>query len=74
MISATSSMPASRSEAVHEVVERIGQRGLHVGRQMRVDLGRPQALVAEDRLDEAQTHARGVEVRGVRMTPMSLGT
>ena len=60
MISATSSMSASRSEAVHELVERIGQRRLHVRREMGVELGRAQALVAEDLLDEPRTHAGGV--------------
>ena len=74
MISATSSMSTSRSEAVQEVVERIGQRRLHVRREMGIDLGRAQALVAENLLDEPQTHAGGVSVRRVRMPTMSLGT
>ena len=49
-----------RSEVLHQLVERIGQRRLHVRREMSVDLGRAQALVAENLLDEAQTHAGGV--------------
>ena len=69
MISATSSMTPSddRSEVLHQLVQRIGQRRLHVRREMGVDLGRAQALVTEDHLDQSQTHAGGVEVRRVRM-------
>ena len=71
MISATSSMPASdRSEAVHQVVERIGQRGLHVPGQVCVNLGRAQAAVAEDLLNDPQIDPGFQQVGRVRMTPM----
>ena len=57
----------NRSEVLHQLVQRIGQRRLHVRREMGVDLGRAQALVAENLLDQSQTHAGGVQVRRVRV-------
>ena len=58
-MSATSSTQTSgeRSEAVHQLVEGVGERGLHVLGQMRVDLRRAQASVAENVLNDPQTHS-----------------
>jgi hypothetical protein len=67
-MSATASMSASTgSEAGHEVGERVGQRGPHGRGQVRVDLRRADAPVAENLLNDPQTHARFMEVGPVRM-------
>src|SRR5207244_3851928 len=50
------------------VVEWVGQRGPHGRRQVRVDLRRADAPVAEDFLNHPQTHARFMEVGPVRMS------
>jgi hypothetical protein len=44
-----------RSEVLHQLVQRVGQCGANFAREMRVDLGRAQAPVAEDLLDDPET-------------------
>jgi len=69
MISATASMrPSARSEVAQEVVERVGQRGPHGRGQVRVDLRRAHAPVAENVLNHPQTHPGFMEVGSVRMS------
>src|SRR5438128_11217310 len=69
MISATASMSASMgSEAGHQVVERVGQRGPHGRGQVRIDLRRTHAPVAEDLLNDPETHPRFMEVGPVRIS------
>ena len=46
-----------RSEVVHQLVQRVGQRGSNLAREMRVDLRRPRTAVAERVLDDPQVHA-----------------
>ena len=67
-MSATSSMQTSRerSDALHELVQRIGQGGPHLPRQMRVDLGGAGAAVAQVLLDDPQVPGLQ-QVGGVRM-------
>src|SRR5712692_3436946 len=68
-MSATSSMRTSGkgSEALHELVERVGQGSPHLARQMGVDLGGAGAAVTEVLLDEAQVDAGLEQVGGVGM-------
>ena len=40
-----------RSEVLHQLVQRVGQCGSNLAREMRVDLGRPGAAMAEGVLD-----------------------
>ena len=47
----------TRSEVVHQLVERIGQRGANLAREMRVDLRRPRTPMAERVLDDPQVDA-----------------
>src|SRR3990172_5206132 len=58
-MSATSSTTASgrRSEVVHKGVERVGECGSHLPRQMRVNLGGAGAAVTEGLLDNPQVDA-----------------
>lgn len=46
-----------RSEVVHQLVQRIGQRGANLAREMRVDLDRPRAAMAQGVLDDPQIDA-----------------
>ena len=69
MISATASMSASTgSEAGHEVVERVRQRGPHGRRQVRVDLRRADAPVAENFLNHSETHPGFMQMGPGRMS------
>jgi hypothetical protein len=46
----------ARSEVLHQLIQRVGQRGSNLAGEMRVDLGRAQAPVAEDLLDDPETN------------------
>ena len=43
-----------RSEVVHQLVQRVGQRRSKFAREMRVDLRRPRTAMAERVLDDPQ--------------------
>src|SRR5712691_3137569 len=69
MISATASMSASTgSEAGHQVVERVGQRGPYGRGQVRVDLRRAHAPMAEDLLNDPETYPGFMQMGPVRMS------
>ena len=62
-------LPASRplgerSEALHELVERVGEGDSHLTRQMGVDLGGTRAAVPQVVLDDAQVDAGLQQVGG----------
>ena len=59
-----------RSEAVHQRVQRVGEPGANLARQMGVDLGRPGTAVAQGVLDDPQIDASFQEVGRVRVSPM----
>lgn len=69
-MSATSSTTASgrRSEVVHERVERVGECGSHLPRQMRVDLGGAGAAVTEGLLDNPKVDAGFQQVCRIGVT------
>ena len=56
-----------RSETVHQLVERIGESGLDLPRQMRVDLRGAGAAMTEGLLNDSQVHAGFQQVGRVRM-------
>jgi len=64
-MSATSHMRTSGSEAVHELVERIGQSGSNLRSEMGVDLGAPRTAMAEILLNDAQIDTRAQQMRRV---------
>ena len=68
-MSATSSMRTSGegSEALHELVERIGQGGPHLARQMGIELCSARAAVPQVFLDDPQVDAGFQQVGGVGM-------
>ena len=47
----------NRSEVVHQLIQRLGHAGANFGREMRVDLGRPRAAMAQGVLDDPQIDA-----------------
>jgi hypothetical protein len=53
------------SEVLHELVERIGQRGLHLAGQVGVDLGGAGAPVAQVFLNDPEVDPRFQQMRGV---------
>lgn len=46
-----------RSEVLHQLVQRVGQRGSNLVREVRVDLGRPRTAMAEGVLNDPQIDA-----------------
>jgi hypothetical protein len=56
-----------RSEVVHQLVQRVGEPGANLARQMGVDLDRPGTAVTQGVLDDPQIDAGFQEVRRVRM-------
>ena len=71
-MSATSSMTTAGpgSEVLHERVEGVDEGGLHLPRQMGVDLGRAGAAVPEVGLDEPEVDAGFQQMGRVGMSPM----
>ena len=47
----------NRSEVLHQLVQRIGQRRSNFAREMRVDLGRARTVMAQSVLDDPQIDA-----------------
>ena len=47
---------SDRSEVVHQLVQRVGQRRSNFAREMCVDLRRPRTAMAERVLDDPQVH------------------
>ena len=66
-MSATSSMRASGSEALHELVERIGQSRSNLRSEMGVDLRAAGTAMSEILLNDAQIDACFQQMSGVRM-------
>jgi len=46
-----------RSEVLHQLVQRVGQRGSNLAREMGVDLSRPRTAMAQGVLDDPQIDA-----------------
>ena len=64
-MSATSNMRASGSEAVHQLVERIGQSGSNLRSEMGIDLSAPRTAMAEILLNDAQIDSGAQQMRRV---------